>query len=191
MVIILIWWCKYTLKHQIAPILHIFTATIKMKYNLSNNWHHCEPEIDVNSALICCLIPQHFTRGNSTYDFHLKLWGNEHDLSWIIPWFLPSKDKFCLQWPETHPLWPGRSIILLSYLAAYRSSWNNHVLFATPLTVCNSDNALEQVMEFTLKLSQPLCPSGSIALFSYLAAYRLLWNNQFSVHSTTDCFLFL
>lgn len=65
-----------------------------MKYNLSNNWHHCEPEIDVNSALICCLIPQHFTRGNSTYDFHLKLWSNEHDLSWIIPWFLPSNINF-------------------------------------------------------------------------------------------------
>lgn len=137
-----------------------------MKYNLNNNWHRCEPEIDVNSALICCLIPQHFTRGKSTYDFHQKLWSNEPDLSWIIPWFLPSKDKFCLQWPETHPLWPGRSIILPSYLAAYCSSWNNQVLFATPLTVCNSDNALEQVVEFTLKLSQPLCPHGSIVFLS-------------------------
>lgn len=117
-----------------------------MKYDLNNNWHHCVPEIDVNSALICCLIPQHSTRGNSACDLHLKLRSNEHGLSWIISWFLPSKDKCCLQWPETPPLWPGRSIILLSYLAVYRSSWNNQALFATPLTVCNSDSALEQVV---------------------------------------------
>lgn len=145
-VIIYIWWCNYTLEHHIVPISHIFTTSIEMKYDLNNNWHHCVPEIDVNSALICCLIPQHFTRGNSACDLHLKLWSNEHGLSWIISWFLPSKDKCCLQWPETPPLWPGRSIILLSYLAVYRSSWNNQVLFATPLTVCNSDSALEQVV---------------------------------------------
>lgn len=136
----------YTSVHHIVPILHIFTTSIKMKYDLNNNWHHCEPEIDVNSALICCLVPQHFTRGNSTCDLHIKLWSNEHGLSWIIPWFLPSKDKFCLQWPETHPLSPGGSIILLSHLAVYHSSWNNQFLFAIPLTVCNSDNGLRQVV---------------------------------------------
>lgn len=134
------------------PISHLFTASIKVKYNLNNICHHYETEIDVNSVFICRLFSQCVTKGNSICNLHLKLWSIEHGLSWIISWFLSSKEILCLPSVACNipivPRWKHHHIFLSS---SHHESISS--LFTKPLALHNSYNTLELVMEFTLNMS--------------------------------------
>lgn len=116
--------CIYVYRNLLNLMIWIYKDTshsahiycINNKILFCNNWHLYETETDVNSAWICCLISKYFTRWNSTWDLHLKLWSNEHGLYGIIPWFYPQRRDFFLSPVACNtprvPRWEHRPVFL-------------------------------------------------------------------------------